>query len=418
MSVRREDLLLRAGGVALQRFNSLVVDGRGNPIDFVFSREGVRRVRGQSGRGRIVTANRVAIEYPGLLEGVVDVYGNPRCGPLLGGARTQIVTDPEDFGEWTDISVTPTSGQADPFGGTAAYHLAATSGAGSVIQTTMSYTGNGSKSFLCFLRAGTSTVTRFNVRHVDVADRHLVDVTWTAGVPSLATVAGSGLLRATPWADGWYAIDFTADSVVAGAGNTLQIFPDSSGADGTVYAFGVNAWDAAFPSSYQGPSEATGVADSLTVPFNFGTVEMTGLAIVARPTHADVAGTIAGPPVIYRVGSSAPSFRANLAQSARNFTGFFDTSGTDAQATTAIPAGAELAYCTQVRSIPTGALVKADAGSGFGTEGGPASAAPAYGTQALQIGHQGAGLELYGVLLDLIVARGLFTRGEMLAAAA
>jgi hypothetical protein len=185
---------------------------------------------------------------------------------LLEAARTQLVTDPENFGNWTAVNVTRTAGQADPFGGTGAYKLEATAGADNRIQQAVAGFTAGTRAVLCFLRADpTSAQSNLIVTSGSVI-RHHVRVTWTAGVPSLSTIAGTGtLFGVAPWGAGWYVILINADNVAAS--DIIQIYPAATGGTGTVYAFGANAWNAVFPSSYQGPSLTTRNADQFSRPY-------------------------------------------------------------------------------------------------------------------------------------------------------
>jgi len=180
---------------------------------------------------------------------------------LLEAQRIQLVPDPENFGAWTAVNVTLLSGQADPFGGTAAYKLTATAGADNRIQQVIAFTGDATKALLGFARADTATESHLKLQ--GAAIRHQIKLTWTAGVPTLSTDTGSGtLFSVVPWGGGWYAIMFSADGVVAGDSNILSIYPAAASGTGSSYWFGANAWNAPFPSSYQGPALTTRNADS------------------------------------------------------------------------------------------------------------------------------------------------------------
>ena len=66
-------------------------------------------------------------------------------------------------------------------------------------------------------------------------------------------------------------------------------------------------------------------------------------------------------------------------------------------------------------SLITGGMLKQDIGTGFGSESSAATSFSAFASQLLRLGRGGAGNELYGVLLDLVIARGLYTLQQMLA---
>jgi hypothetical protein len=121
------------------------------------------------------------------------------------------------------------------------------------------------------MRAGTAATSQIAIRDTTAGVyRHLVSVTWTAGVPSLSTSTGSGtLFPVIAFGGGWYALAFGINSVVAANTNRFDIYPDVSATGLTVYAFGANAWNAAFPSSYQGPSLGTRNNDDLSWSFPY-----------------------------------------------------------------------------------------------------------------------------------------------------
>src|SRR6266550_688182 len=112
-------------------------------------------------------------------------------GSPLVNQSPQLVTDPENFGNWTiNGGITRTGGQADPFGGTAAYLLDSTTPLDTDrIQQTVAFTGNGTKAVSCFLRAGTSTLSAISIFNGTV-HRHLTNITWSGGVPTLSTPGG------------------------------------------------------------------------------------------------------------------------------------------------------------------------------------------------------------------------------------
>lgn len=187
---------------------------------------------------------------------------------LLEALRAQLVTDPENFGAWTAIG-TPilTSGQVDPFGGTAAY-LLNDDDAVTVVEgifQVVTFAGNATKAFSVFLKQGTSDDSSIEVwDNTALVDRISIKVTWTAGVPSMAITAGAGtLFPVENWGGGWYRLPFAANGVIAANATRLYLYPtqQTNTDTGTTYFFGANAWNATFPSSYQGPSLTTKNAD-------------------------------------------------------------------------------------------------------------------------------------------------------------
>jgi hypothetical protein len=192
---------------------------------------------------------------------------------LLEAARTQLVTDPENFGAWS-VDATPirTSGQADPFGGTAGYLFNDDDAtAAERVWQIVGFTADATKALSVFMRAGTSVNSMFGLFDLTAGVwRHRVNVAWSgAGVPTLTTDQGTGTLFAVEnWGGGWYRLSASVNAVVAANTNRFYLLPtqDIVGQTGTAYFFGANAWNAAFPSSYQGPSLGTRSADALSWP--------------------------------------------------------------------------------------------------------------------------------------------------------
>jgi len=195
---------------------------------------------------------------------------------LLEAARNQLVPDPENFGNWTNAS-TPivTAGQADPFGGTAAYLIEDDNAAAPEGKTqNVTFTGDGMKAISLFLKQGTTPPAAGNIviimDNTAPAERMRATVTWSAGVPSVVMSSGGVQLQAPePWGNGWYRFYWQATGIVAVNSNAFQMFAASTGGTGDGYFFGANAWDAAYPSSYQGPSLTTRNYDKLQFPFSY-----------------------------------------------------------------------------------------------------------------------------------------------------
>jgi hypothetical protein len=193
---------------------------------------------------------------------------------LLEAARTQLVTDPENFGVWT-VGGTPilTSGQADPFGGTAAYLINDDSAAVTEsIYEPVTFTADAEKCISVFVKQGTSDDFMLGLYdNTAGAWRHEVTGTWSAGVPSLATFVGAGTrFPVEPYANGWWRVAVSATGVIAANVNRFFLAPtrDTVGDTGTTFFYGANAWNAVFPTSYQGPTLGTKNADSLTFVYN------------------------------------------------------------------------------------------------------------------------------------------------------
>src|SRR5258706_6552522 len=120
------NILLRAGGRTLPRHGVLAVAGpRRGLVDMpiTFPRADASTCAtyiDRDGILRLAAANVLRTEW-------VDLDGDgvrETPGLLLEGSRIQLVTDHENFNNWTVQGVVArTSGQVDPFGGTGAYLL-------------------------------------------------------------------------------------------------------------------------------------------------------------------------------------------------------------------------------------------------------------------------------------------------------
>jgi hypothetical protein len=99
--------------------------------------------------------------------------------------------------------------------------------------------------------------------------RHRAHTIYTAGVPgALAEGAGTGtLFPVENWGGVWYRFSISATGVIAANTNQMFLRVEQPANLGTWFMFGANAWNASFPSSYQGPSLGTRNADLCTVPW-------------------------------------------------------------------------------------------------------------------------------------------------------
>ena len=181
-------------------------------------------------------------------------------------ARANLLTSSEQFDAWSDSTPTCTvtaNAIVAPDGTTTADLLTAT-GTGSYRSRSVTYTGDGTKALSFYVKEGTSSQGSITVYDgTAVVSRHIVRVTWTAGVPSLSTVSGSGtLFPVETIGSGWYRIKFTATGIVAANSNVLLFYPNNTGAGtGSVYVWGAQAENATTASTYQRVVTATDYAD-------------------------------------------------------------------------------------------------------------------------------------------------------------
>lgn len=190
---------------------------------------------------------------------------------LLEPQRTNLCIRSEEFDTWTQSSLTVVANSTtSPDGAVTADTLTASATSGYSARN-CTFTADGEKCIAVYLKQGTATINQVGLRDSTAAVwRHLATVTWTAGVPALATSSGAGTLYPVEaLANGWYRIMLSATGVVAANANAVRIYPDTIAGTGTVYAWGAQAENAIVPSSYI-KTEATTVtrnADSLYFPF-------------------------------------------------------------------------------------------------------------------------------------------------------
>lgn len=190
---------------------------------------------------------------------------------LLEPQRTNLCIRSEEFDAWTQSSQTVTADSTTAPDGVATADTLTASATSGYTARTCTFTADGEKCLAVYLKQGTATINSVGIRDTTAALwRHLITVTWTAGVPALATISGAGTLYPVEaLANGWYRISFSATGVVAANTNSVRIYGDYNAGTGTVYAWGAQAENAIVPSSYI-KTEGTTVtrsADSLYFPF-------------------------------------------------------------------------------------------------------------------------------------------------------
>jgi hypothetical protein len=193
---------------------------------------------------------------------------------LLEAASTNLVLRSQELGNaaWSSSGVTVTADAARAPDGTLTMDLLTAAATTSLLSQDVTFTGNGEKVFSCFVREfSSSALPQFLIYdNTAAADRHRVTLTWTAGIPSLSTIAGAGTLFSPVWYfnDGWR-IAFSATGVIAANTNRVVIYPDRNIGTGAVYVWGVQAENQAAPSTYMPTAGATAsrVADALYFPY-------------------------------------------------------------------------------------------------------------------------------------------------------
>jgi len=220
--------------------------------------------------------------------------------------RTNLMLRSQEFGTWSDVLTCPvTDDAAIAPDGTATADLLTATATGSARSRGVTFTADGVKCASIFLKQGTSTQSRVTLRDLTaLTDRHNVNVVWSAGVPTLSTAAGAGILfQPQEYGNGWWRILFSADGIVAANSNAMRVIPDPIAGTGTVLAWGAQAENAVVPSSYI-PTEAAAVvrnADSLY--WENASLVPQELTVYAR--HVQAGGFDANGPRVWQIGENA-----------------------------------------------------------------------------------------------------------------
>jgi len=188
-------------------------------------------------------------------------------GLLLEGTRTNLLLQSENFGAtWATVG-TPTRTVAAKLCGVLTLDLLGDDDGTALEGYTQpaSFTGNAAKAVSLHLAAGTSTSTVVRLRDTTAAaDRLLAVITWSAGVPTVTMTTGTNLggTNGEFLSDGVYRFRFQTTAVTAANVNSVQLYPATTSGlavatTGTVYAGGMQAENALFPSSYLPTTTAT-----------------------------------------------------------------------------------------------------------------------------------------------------------------
>jgi hypothetical protein len=243
-----------------------------------------------SGLIEIVNANLPRFDY--------DPVTLAPKGLLIEEQRVNLATYSQDFSDpaWSKSSVTVTADTTvAPDGTTTADTLTASSITGFTWQV-VSFTGDGDKTMSCFVKAGTAATSVVQIRDATIsANRGYFIITWTAGVPSVVRLTTGTVLGVDAFPDGWYRLRLLASNVVAANSNQYRFLPNTTAGTGTVIAWGAQAENGAFATSYI-PTTTTSLTRNADV------VSMTGTnfsdwynaasgAILARSRQSVITGT-------------------------------------------------------------------------------------------------------------------------------
>ncbi len=244
---------------------------------------------------------------------------------LVERARTNLCLQAENFGTtWAAVG-TPTRSAAAGSCGVVSLDLIGDDAAGTLegYTQTVTFTGDAVKAISFFVRAGTSTSTVVRLRDTTAsADRLLVTVTWSGGLPVITMTTGTSLGYQTlvdVSGNAVFRISVAATSVTAANTNSLQVYPATDAAlsvanIGTVYIGGAQAEDATVPGTYIPTTTATVTRGVETLRFPYTAVPQAATAyvkFVQGELTNDIGlcnwaiGTTAGPNWIFRKLGSA-----------------------------------------------------------------------------------------------------------------
>lgn len=379
---------------------------------------------------------------PGLLGGALGATANAnvmrdrhyelgRRTYLSESTRTQLVTDPENFANWTATG-TPvlTSGQSDPFAATAAYTIEDNDGAvAEYIRQTVTFT-TGVRSFSVFVKKHTAPATHayIGLEAVAVAWRGLWQLTWDSQNAPVLTKeqggAGSLYLGSENYGNGWYRLAFKVADIVGTDTNQIMLSPtnnNNASETGVLYIFGVNAWNNLYPLSYQSASGGIRAADDLRCPITWPFQNnFTSLVEVARPQWVDITDSLDQGKFSMIIGTASPRIGClnySIA-SARVMTARIQDGVNDRTASKLVAAGAVLRLCAQFQNLRTAGQVRVDDGTGFGSFSTAANPISTFGgvEPVIMIGTTGvAGEALDSGLIRIRLAPGLHTLNQMMA---
>ena len=173
------------------------------------------------------------------------------AGLLLEAAGTNLLQQSEAIGTspWTLVnsaSVTANSASA-PDGLTTANTLSGTT-TSSYAEQTIPWTASGNWTLSFFAKAGTSNRSKVAIVRSS-SQVHGTSIDWSFGVPSFSTTFGC-TPQSEKLANGWYRISLLLTSVVHTATNSLTVTSDFISGTGTVFLWGFQAEQNAFPTSY------------------------------------------------------------------------------------------------------------------------------------------------------------------------
>lgn len=283
-------------------------------------------------------------------------------------------------------------------------------------------------------RADGRSVVRLRLSSDGGANDFSADFNLAAGTVTPNANQGTGVLqnaRIAKLVEGWYWCEIGGTVGAAATSALAQETLKQAVGGSPVYAgdgvSGVLTWGGNFrratviigsPIATAGAT-VTADADELTYAWTYDPAQYADLTFyleLPRPWWADASGTIAsGALYALDIGptGNGPNLRVGASNTARNFRAQINTTGVDALKDVAIPSGTIQRICAQFRSIYSGGYVRLDAGNGFSTENGPATALTAPFSTILVGRSPGAANYWDSGIFCAKIAAGLYTLDQM-----
>lgn len=219
-----------------------------------------------------------------------SVSGERRKVLTLEQARSNLITAGIDT--WGGGAVI-TTGQTDPFSGTAA-RLVADTGADADRHFQVTFGSDGQKSVSVCLKQGTSTDNQFGIYNATGSFWYgLFHVSWSGGVPTCSLNTGSGtVLTTTNLGSGWWLIRLVIPSVVHTNSTYFYFYPDTSATSKTVYLYAPMVEDYDYPSSVM-DTNVSRAADNFETNITFvPQALMMYLRFIERGTVLQIKGVV------------------------------------------------------------------------------------------------------------------------------
>ena len=174
------------------------------------------------------------------------------CGPrefptlLLEDSRKNLIDEPEDFGQWnTAGGLTRSSGQDDPYGGTAAWRLEdGTTAQQGDLTRTFTVDVSTQATLAVFVKPGTtpsSTGSRILLRSTGGTDFIDVNIVFSSGIPAMSFAGNQGE-QANPdelWRGGWWRLAPRSTGNLSTGTYTVFFVPANTTGVGDIFVHGL-----------------------------------------------------------------------------------------------------------------------------------------------------------------------------------